>query len=422
MGLKESLQSAWSSRNPGKVIELKKLFNAASKKNWMREVGIVDTEKNWQWKYVKKGDLPIVEHNFNFKTYHRCYEQIPKVFRSINTRANFAVQGGFNLIGNEADCDKLWTWMSKVNYDMYQLTFAKLGYIDGNVWIEVRGELDKTTLQILPPETMRVAREETGELLGHVQFFENKVYESWLKSKNNFDHMVHLKWNDLGVSPYGFSEIRPNLATLEDKLDAEAVLPEIIKFHADNRIVWLLGMPERPYNKTQQEEWKSGLENRVVAGDIACGGDVKPVVIQPQRGVGEIMNLINHIEAQLDTGLNNPQNLIEGGEGGQRSISLESLERDVKTMQDTLTQVNYLIFAKVLGKKEVPEIKWNPMSQELELRQSRTIRQLIGDGKSPPVIDINEARAKLGLAPKNLESDAMKMAKMQSAPSQNIGG
>jgi hypothetical protein len=420
MGIKDGIQSIWSNPNRGKLSSFKnRLFPKSETKNWLRESGVVDTNSNWTWSFVDKEfadkKYKMIEHQFNFATYHRCYERIPKVFRSINIRANFAIQSGFKLSGDKADVDRINAWRQKVNYDMHLLTWAKLCYIDGNVYLDVRNEGENLELQVMPPETIKVLREPNGKIHGHCQIIDGKINKIWTVEDGK---MIHIKWNSLGISPYGFSEIRPNLGVLTDKLDAESVLPEIIKFHADNRIVFLLGTPERPYNKIQQEEWKSGLQERQVAGDLICGGDVKPVVIQPQRGVGDIISLIDHIENQVNTGLNNPEILIEGRSDSQGSmIQMESLERDVKTMQDVLAQIhtNY-IWPLILKKKDkIPITIWNPMSQETELRMSRTIRQLIGDGKAPPVIDVNEARDKLGYSPKELESDAMKMAKSISA-------
>lgn len=390
MKLTDSLKNRFSSAR-GKLLSIGSMFPAKETKNWLRETGVID--KDFKWKFHITGDKNIVEHKFHFNIYYQCYERIPKVFRAINTISNFAVQGGYRLLGNEADIEKIRKWEKKVHFDNHLIVMAKEARIYGNVFIEPNGSGENLELKFLPVDTMRVRRKETGEHLGFVQIINNKIVNTW-----NTDEIIHIKWNALGTSAYGMSEIRPNLSALTDKLDAEKVLPEIIKFHADNRIVWKLGPPDRPYNATQQANWRSELEDRVVAGDVICGGDVDPVVIQPIRGAGEVITLINHIEKQVNTGLNNPQILIEGRSDAQASlIQMDAFEREVKTMQDVFGKIiEPDIYRRILGKDDVPQMIWNAMNIETRLRGARTLRQLVGDGRAPPIIEVNEAREELG--------------------------
>ena len=373
------------------LLGVKRMFNIPQTKNWLRETGVVD--KDFDWRFNIQGDKSIVSHNFNFDIYYQCYERIPKVFRAINTIANFAVQGGYKLRGSETDVEKIKKWTRKAHFDNHLITIAKEMRIYGNVFIEPIGSGDSLELKFLPVDTMKVRRAKTGEHLGFVQIIRENIVGEW-KS----DELIHIKWNALGTSPYGMSEIRPNLNALTDKLDAEKVLPEIIKFHADNRIVWKLGTPDRPYNQNQMDNWKSELEDRVVAGDVICAGDVDPVVIQPIRGAAEVIRLIQHVENQLNTGLNNPQILIEGRSDAQASlIQMDAFEREIMTQQDVMgKEIENKIFNRILNKEETPQIVWNPMNIETRLRGARTLRQLVGDGKAPKIIDINEAREELG--------------------------
>ena len=391
-----TLFSKASKRNP--IQTKKKFFGFDVRENWLKEKGIVDRE--FKWRFNIYGDKNIVSHNFNFQLYHDCYMRVPKVFRAINTRANFAVQGGYKLVGNKADIKKIVDWENKIHFDNDKINIAKKMLLDGNVYIQPVGNGDATELVFLPVETMRVRRNEEGEHLGFVQVIREKVVAEWEK-----DEIVHIKWNETGISPYGMSEIRPILNVLTDKLDAEAVLPEIVKFHADNRIVWRLGTPDRPYNETQQGAWKSELENRVVAGDVICAGDVDPKVIQPIRGASEVVKILDHIEEQVDTGLNNPQFLTEQS-GGEASLNQrEAFEREVMTQQDIIGKaITKGIHARVLGKEDVPIIRWNPMNIETRLRGARTLRQLVGDGNAPPIMKVSEARDELGLQ-EDLEMD-----------------
>jgi len=402
-----NLRNIFSSGLKGKLLTVGKLFPVKEKKNWLKETGVVD--KDFIYRFNIYGDKTIVGHNFNFDIYHQCYERIPKVFRAINTRANFAVQGGYKLIGNQKDIDKIKRWERKIHFDNHLIKISKQMILDGNVYLEPLGSGEGLELKFLPVQTMRVRRKETGEHLGFVQIINEKVASQW-----NSDELIHIKWNALGTDAYGISEIRPNLSALTDKLDAERVLPEIVKFHADNRIVWRLGTPERPYNQSQIDNWKSELEDRVIAGDVICAGDVNPMVIQPIRGASEVIQLITHIENQLNTGLNNPQILIEGRSDAQASlIQMDAFEREIMTMQDVIgKEIEQKVYTRILGKDDVPKIVWNPMNIETRLRGARTLRQLVGDGRAPPIITVNEARDELGY-PEKEEMDYVPTKQVQ---------
>ena len=366
--------------------------------NRLREASLLDTKYENKF-FMGMGNRKIeniVDHNFNFETYRKCYEQIPKVFRAVNTRANFAIQGGYKLRGNKADIDKIKEWERKMHFDTILITMAKEMILYGNVYIDPMGIGSNLELKFLPVKTIRVRRTPTGDAQGHVQLIDNKVVAEWEPKK-----LIHIKWNTFGTDAYGMTEIRPNLPSLTHKLEAENIIPKIIKFHADSRIVFKLGMPEKPYNDTQIDAWIGKLEERVKGSDIVCAGDVATEVIQPIRGTGEIINLLNHIEHQVNTGLHNAQVLLESSADATGSmIQMDAFEREVRTMQDVIGMyVERDIYSRILGKDDVPQIVWNPMNIETRLRESRTLRQLIGDGKAPPLITIDEGRENLGYEP-----------------------
>jgi hypothetical protein len=144
--------------------------------------------------------------------------------------------------------------------------------------------------------------------------------------------------------------------------------------------------------------FKTTIEGMDSGSDLIVPGDVDTIVVQQARGAGEsIMSLIDHLESQVNTGLNFPEILIAGRADAQGSIiQMDSLERDVKTIQDVLGLGMIPIYIKVLGKEDVPETAWNPMNIETELRTARTLRQLVGDGTANPIITVDEARDRMG--------------------------
>lgn len=332
---------------------------------------------------------------YDFDLYLACFKKIPKVQRAVNTRANFAIQGGFRLIGNEEDTEKLKKWSSKVHLDNHLMQQAKEMILFGNVYIYPVGSGDSLELKYLPVSTMRVVREPTAEHLGFVQIHDRKIIESW-----NPNELYHLKWNTIGTEAYGIPEILSLIDTLTNKLKNEKLIPNILKYHLEPRVFQKMGTPEKPYSDRQISNYKGVLQNRIVGGDVLVPGDVDPVVIQPSKGIGDVTaKLTEHTENQVNIGLNMPEILIQGRSDAAASfIQMDALERaDAKPIQDVLGMfLEKYIFPKVLGKDEVPGIVWNAINVETALRIARTLRQLVGTNNAPKILTIDEARELLG--------------------------
>jgi len=230
-----------------------------------------------------------------------------------------------------------------------------------------------------------------------VQIFDRKLIAQW-----GPDEIIHIKWNSIGIDAYGIPELRCLVDSLDAKLDNEALIPKIIKYNLEPRVIIKAGSPDKPYSDAQISNFKSKLQERVAGGDMIVPGDISIDIIQAmQGGTASAAALIEHIESQINTGLNLPQILIEGRSDAQGSmIQMDALERDVKTIQDVMgLAIERYIYTRLLGKDDVPTIVWNPMNIETALRESRTLRQLVGDFKSPNIITVDEAREQLGYKP-----------------------
>jgi len=386
----------------GGILGVKSLFLDKSEqktpKNWLREKGVIN--KDWTRFVTTKTGL--VDNRTDFATLDKCYAQIPKVFRAINMRAAFAIQGGFKLEGNKADVEKLNKWLRKESNDNTRLQIAKCMLKHGDVYQEILGMGESTTTPFLPTPMIRVQKGTTTvngreyfphEIVGIVQNTKSGVVLNDWKP----EEIAHFKWNSDGTSPYGISEITPCLSNLADKLDMEAVLPRIGKFLYP-KVIYKCGKPEAPYNKPQMLEFRSDLEEMLVGGDVIVAGDIMPEVVSPARGVEAIVSILGHTEEQVDLGLNSPTRIISGSADGQASlVAMDAIERDVKSIQDVITTVyEKKIFPLVLVKDDVPTMRWNPMNIETYLRISRTLRQLVGKKQERLIVTPNEARKELG--------------------------
>lgn len=424
--LRESVKGMFYTKK-GVMMVTPSLFGEKEKvKNFIKESGVLG--RSFMPHIDKKG---IVSPNIKYDILQRCYMKIPKVFRAVNMRAEFAVQGGFKIQGNDNDVKILEKWKRMNQLDPFLLTIVRNMLVFGNCFVEISGSGKDVSLHFLPVERMRVIRD-TKEIDGKTYFMHDiKGYAQMDESGTNVistweneekENIIHFKWNWNGTDAYGISEIIPAMTVLADKLDAEAVIPRILKFHADARIIYRCGKPENPHNKTTMTSFIGDLEERVVGGDVAVPGDVEPVVIQPKSNP-EIIELLNHVEQQVDCCLNSPAtSLLTGNMDGQTSQTLmDSMERDVKTIQDFLfIPFERYIFPKIIGKRDVPEIKPNPMNIETFLRLSRTLRQLVGKRQERPIITIDEARKEAGYG-QMPDSELEKMMMMGMEPSKEDG-
>lgn len=342
--------------------------------------------------YAKK----IKKVPYNFNLLFEIYRKIPKVMRAINSRANFAVQAGYRLIGDDADIKKIRKWERKNHFDLVKIQIAKEMLIAGNVYQKPVGEGEKFEAIFLPQESMRVVREKTGVLVGHCQIHNNKMLARWEP-----DEIFHFKWNSLGSQAYGVPELFSAKYNLEIKLETENLIKPIIKAHLENRVIFRCGSPDKPYSEEQMNDFKSNLENRSVGGDLIVPGDVVVEVVQAASRLEGVLNLIKYNEAQVDAGLYFPAVLMgERGGGDFSANQFEAYEKDLKTIQDVLGMgIEKYYYTKILGKEDVPEIRWNHINIETMLRTSRALRQFVGDGTAPPILTIDEARNSIGYSP-----------------------
>jgi hypothetical protein len=364
--------------------------------NWIREKGIIDTQVIRGTYFRGNGGENIVRHEQDYVTIMKAYKMIPMVFGAINTKADFAVQEGFELQGEKSDVDKLDTWMRNTRFDNFRVQLGKEMMLFGDVYIEPDGIGENLNLKFLPVDSMYILRDKLGRHLGFAQVVNFTVENTWKP-----EELIHFSWNKIGTDAYGMSDIVPIWNVLGDKLDVENILSIIAKFHSEPIKLFKLGRPEQPYNDDMIAAWVSSLENRTVGGDIVCKGDVDVTTIQPNQSASDVISLLDHIDNQALLGLRFPDTLIIGKSDVQASLTkMDALERNIKSLQDAMAVgIEKQVFTRVLGKPVVPHIVDNPLNIETRLRTSRTLRQFVGDGKAPPIMLPSEAREELGLPP-----------------------
>jgi len=356
----------------------------------------------------------IKPYPYNYDLLLEAWKQIAKIQRGVNTRANFAIQSGYRLLGSSSDEKKIIKWEAENHFDVTKIQIVKEMLVFGNSYIFPYGTQMSLKLKHLPIKTMRVIRDDSGELLGYVQIYDNRIIARWKP-----EEIIHFKWNTIGTEAYGVPELHCLVAgtnLLEKKVEYEMMIPTLIKNYAEPRTFMQCGSLQKPYNNAQMGNLKASIEDKPTGGSLLIPGDCNPIVMNSTSSADYITSLITHVENQINTGINLPQILIEGRSDAQGSmIQMDALERDVKTLQDVLGMgIERGIYTRILDKKDVPEISWNPMNIETYLRTSRTLRQLVGDGKAPSILSIDEAREQIGY--KEMEKAEKEEMKSYSQP------
>ena len=140
----------------------------------------------------------IIRHEQDYVTIMRAYKQIPMVFGAINTKADFAVQEGFELQGDKMDVDMLDNWMKTVRFDNFRVQVAKEMMLFGDVYVVPEGSGEELKLKFMPVDSMYILRDKFGKHLGYAQVVNYTVGDTWKP-----DELIHFSWNTIGTEAYG---------------------------------------------------------------------------------------------------------------------------------------------------------------------------------------------------------------------------
>lgn len=350
-----------------------------------------DREDNLLSKYDEDGNKigNIKRFSDNIKLFRKIVKNVPKVGAMIDTQAEFAIQSGYEIIGDKEETEELEAKLVDYGYELEAISRIKGRLVDGNVFYVNKGS---PPFKRLPTETIRVRRNKKGNIEGYVQIKGSKVVGTWKP-----DEIIHLKWNVFGTEPYGTSEIKRLTGIINKKLNMEEAEAAIYENYASPIIMLQIGTEETPASEDEIDNIIADWEDRKVGGDIFAPGDWSAEVLAPAQGIENAVDIKKDIEEQLEAGLRMPKGDSDQG----IEYRYNAFDRRIRTLQDmeALYVENY-VFPKILGREDnIPKMKFKPLDIEKLLRTSRLIRQLVGNGTSPAVISRDEARDMLGMNP-----------------------
>lgn len=221
----------------------------------------------------KTGQVTVNPKDNNFELYLDVYKSVPIAKCAIDHTSNFAIQSGYEIEGTDAEKKKYEEFKKIHNFDLVMTNIFRQMQIFGNAWLEI--ENIGTNIKYLPASTMRVVvsskESDNGEILGYKQILNNKQAIEF-----DIDNIVHFKWNEIGNSFYGISDIKASLATIRKMLQWQEDIGEVIHRYGNPFFHHRLGTDEMPEpSATTKGEYIAMIDGREVGEDIVSGRSVE---------------------------------------------------------------------------------------------------------------------------------------------------
>jgi len=361
-------------------VETTPKFRSLRERMHVLEKGVVTSGvPNWD----DQGNEKTISHpDTAFSLYQQMYQKIPVVKCSVDHTANFAIQSGYELEGNEAAVKQIEDWIDKINLDILLLDAMKQMQIYGNAYLEIT---DIESPKFLPASQMYVVvsrGSNDGKIKGYKQKLNNREPIMF-----NLDELVHFRWNIESGLPesgfYGVSDLKAATSTLTRLLNFEESIGEVIQRHAEPLIHWTIGTEDSPGTQSQIDAFIDNLGDREKGGDLITSYGVEGKAIASDLRMVQPDGMVKHLENQLIAAMQVPEIFIRGGETSNKAtaeIELQAFDRRVKALRSVVSMyVEDYIFPKIIGEEKV-KIVWNEPSFETESKKAIMLKDMYAAG------------------------------------------
>jgi len=321
-------------------------------------------------------DVEIFEH---------VVTHVPLVAAAIDLTVDFAVSPGL-YVTSENDkviksCNSL---MERLNFDILLRQIVKYMLVYGECFVEIvknedSGEGVISNLKILHPKTMRVVRDETGEIEGYLQILGTG------KEPIKFtpEEIVHFIYNKIGDRAYGTSIMEPLLPVLAMKLAAERDAAFILSRKANAPYHVKLGTPDYPPSDSDIAGFASELavlkaKNEWVTSYLA---DIS--IISTKDKSMDFTPFFQHYDNQVVYELRVPYVLLGLGNipEGLAKVQMEAFNRHITSIhsavQIPLEQQIFSIEASEISEENLPKLKWGKQSMKEKLDEVQAYLAMI---------------------------------------------
>jgi hypothetical protein len=280
----------------------------------------------------------------------------------------------------------------------------------GNAYIEVVYDplniWRVTHMKLINPAEMRVVRDDTGEILGYLQFPYNSGILSALslrraryllkKYPNHTvwfepEEILHLKWDALPGEPYGTSMFECLKDIMAIIIGMREDMGVIVRNHAAPTVLFRLGTDLIPASKVAIDDFANYLQNSFDnTTNLVASTLVQHEVIDTSS---KIIDLPKYLKAAINilfAGAGIPEILLgQGNETTEATAKqqLESVEKKFKAMQQLFKDaVELQIFSRLCKQVRIIE--------NLVILQPKDM-DLIPELYFPPIESVEERRLRL---------------------------
>lgn len=399
-----------SKNNPAAVSSGKTfVFFETSKPTWIEEKldtalktitesgqGRVSTSIGFQKSLSEKRgeDKP-----YDYGIYEAIYTAVPMANAATDMTIDFTVCKGLYVTSeNEQVVEECEALMKKINFDIFLRQVVKHMLVYGDCFVEIVTDGEKDTdgnettaateisdLKILHPKTMKVRRDEHGEILGYIQELGTGV------SPVNFEphEIAHFVYNQIGDRAYGTSMYEPLLNCLRIKLQMERDMGFLLERKANAPYHIKIGSDQYPATQTDIDSFASELAALKARNEWVTSHLIDIAVVGFQGKILDLKPFSEHFDNQIVYGLRVPYVLLGLGNipEGLARVQQETFERHTQSIQLSVQKVLekdiFGLLVKVKKFEELPKLEWGKQSDEEKQKEVEYFLKLL----SAPLTD-----------------------------------
>lgn len=357
-----------------------------------------------------KGGRSLAELN----RYWTYYENEGTIFAAVNSIMYNTVMVGYSVICKDPKAeDFLEQLCQRVSLEEALTDAMKDSLVFGDAFLEKRrnGKGEVIDLYPVDPRTMQINYDQYGRTESYQQVIEGREQSTILKPED----IIHFKLFTSPGTPYGISIIKPNVDTIQRKVETDEALFQAIQRHGTSKIVAYVGDPKE--DKLPDEEVLEAIQKKLE--DISSINDfVVPHVIKldtiDEKGVQGVEEYYDLFQNELIIGLMCPEEALGQGKGSTEAtarVKAVLYERMIKSFQRRLanTVVKHLFNEQLdkagfndseTGEAIYSRIKFNSVTEEDEALRAKWWSNIIRGFRGEIPMTGNEFRYHMGLEPR----------------------
>lgn len=334
----------------------------------------------------------------NYSEYEKLYFTSVDVSTAIDLIAHYAMTE-ISFTGSDSAVKQAKQFAREVNLRSRLINDLRMMLIYGNAYEYIAGDGSEMVLQSLNPKKVAIKIDRYGEIQAY-------TYQPGTSVDLPPERVIHFAYGRIGNSPYGYSLVHQVYDAIRLKQAIERVAA-VLAYRMSHPLVHGRASPGKIKDLKQVlenriSEDRSTVEKLRIANHIVTDKDAEITVLSSQLDVSGIVRVLEYLQNQVDKALKVPRIFYGEPEGSNRASSYNQI-RIFRLFLDSLRSV----VKEELESKLFPligvdvEIEFEEITTEEEMVWADIAAKLYQAG----VLDLNEARAYVGLPPLEQEEE-----------------